>query len=72
MTEITVFFENGWDRQFTDEPDRLFFTKLEDGHLRVMEKLRLIPGGHDNWKRERTLHIYPPGLWREVAFDYEH
>jgi hypothetical protein len=72
MTSITVFFHNGnQEVTFTDEVDKLFYTQLEDGHMRIMEALRLIPGSETgNFKTPRCIHIYPPGVWREVELDY--
>lgn len=71
MAEITVFFTVGGVRSWIDEPDRLFIVNQQaDGHLRILEKRRVVPGGRDNFLTPKTLHIYPPGTWSEVELDY--
>jgi len=71
MTSITVFFYSGAERTLTDEEDRIFNFEVVDGHLRLSERLRLVPGSvNGNFKAARCTHVYPPGTWREVEIDY--
>jgi len=71
MTTITVFLKEG-ERSFTDEDDRLFDYSVNDGHLRVTEACRRIPGKADGlFKNHRPLHVFPPGEWIEVEVEYK-
>lgn len=72
MSGLTVFFYDNVDRVYIDEPDLIYTTTTNDGHLSVLETLRLIPGGQENWREPRTVVMFPPGQWREIQFDYEH
>ena len=71
MSGVTVFFNVGKERTWTDGDDVIYTTTVTEETLHVHETLRLIPGGQDNWKKPRTVNIYPRGIWREVEFCYE-
>jgi hypothetical protein len=74
MTSITVYLIDGeWgaeEREYTDSENKRFTFRVEDGHLSVMEILRLIPDRSENWKKPRTIRVFPPGTWSEVSVHY--
>lgn len=74
-TSFTVFLQDvEWgaeERTYTDSENQRFDFKVEDGHLFVMEIRRLIPDRSENWKSPRTIRVFPPKAWTEVAVDYE-
>ena len=72
MASITVFFTTGSELTLEDETDKFFRYKVEDGHLTLTESCRRIPGKADGlFKDPRPIHVYPPGVWREVEVNYE-
>lgn len=67
-TIITVFFTTGEEKNFTDEPKRKFDFVVTEGQCRIKEQV--LPSGGTTWEPQRTIHVYPPGVWREVEVDY--
>lgn len=70
MTIIKVCFPVGHPVNFIDGEDYVFNFEVVEGHLRVSESLRIIPGSAGNFKAPRCIHVYAPGAWREVQVDY--
>ena len=70
MSGLTVFFPVGKELTYEDTSDTVYKPMVVDGHLFVQETCRLIKGTDGGFKSARTLHVFAPGVWREVENDY--